>query len=458
MANNYFDFLEQNSSDNPASSTLGNNNEGMVKLTTRADAECQVVCDGDFLFLLPPNQIIKEKAPLGQHILQFISTEYPDVIVEKVVDFPEVGKNYLVMVSDFQSLLADRIKKAAEEEAAAEAKARAEAEEARIKAEAETIVSVEFVSEICGKGTYTGHLKDGKPEGEGKAVFESGAIFEGGFHNGSLHGTGVYRKSDGWLYEGEFKEDNWNGKGKLSAPDGRVWEGEFLNGCLHGKTKLFFSNGDTLEGIWENGDVANKPVVYTWDNGERFECEGYINGLNGQGVHYYPDGRFREEYWENGRKDESSFCFADLGLSVKWADSDVRLEKRDNSSEYEVIGAVYPQRFKMKEDIDLYQIKIDGQLLNINFAKAPYRVPTLDEIKELINKCDWERWGDFIKVKSRVNSNYIEFFLTQGDGWFEEYWSSTRFGDHSNYVLKLSNQSTYSKQLRAFDCAIRLVK
>ena len=151
--NNYFDFLEQNSSDNPASSTLGNNNEGMVNLTTRADAECQVVCDGDFLFLLPPNQIIKEKAPVGQHILQFISTEYPDVVVEKVVDFSEEGKNYLVLVSDFQALLADRIKKTAEEKVAAESKARAEAEEARIKAEAETIVSIEFIAKLEGKGT-----------------------------------------------------------------------------------------------------------------------------------------------------------------------------------------------------------------------------------------------------------------------------------------------------------------
>ena len=317
MANNYFDFLEQNSVESHPES--GNINEEMVNLTVRADAECQVVCDGDFLFLLPPNQIIKEKAPVGQHILQFISTEYPDVVVEKVVDFPEVGKNYLVIVNDLQALLANRIKKAAEEKAEAESKARAEAEEARIKAEAETIVSVEFVSKVDGKGTYTGHLKDGKPEGKGKVVFESGTIYEGDFQNGSIHGTGLYRKSDGWLYEGEFKEDNYNGKGKLTAPDGRVWEGEFLNGWSHGKTKLLFSNGDILEGKWENGNVANKPVVYIWESGERLECKGYSNGLNGRVIHYYLDGRFVEELWKDGHKDEDATCFVDLGLSVMWA-------------------------------------------------------------------------------------------------------------------------------------------
>lgn len=103
MATDYFDFLEQNSSDNPASSTPGSNNEGMVNLTTRADAECQVVCDGDFLFLLNANQIAKEKAPVGQHILQFISIEHPEVTIEKIVDFPDAGKNYLVIVNEFQA-------------------------------------------------------------------------------------------------------------------------------------------------------------------------------------------------------------------------------------------------------------------------------------------------------------------------------------------------------------------
>lgn len=113
MNNDYFDFLNQNAkSEHPANTA--SSNDGYVNLTTRADAECQVVCDGDFLFLLNPNQITKEKAPVGQHILQFISTEYPDLIVEKIVDFPEVGKNYLVMVNEFKRIIEDRVNKETE--------------------------------------------------------------------------------------------------------------------------------------------------------------------------------------------------------------------------------------------------------------------------------------------------------------------------------------------------------
>ena len=76
-----------------------------VNLTLRADAECQVVCDGEFFVLLNANQIVKEKAPVGQHILQFISISRPDIQVEKIVDFPDAGKNYLVLVNELTTLM-----------------------------------------------------------------------------------------------------------------------------------------------------------------------------------------------------------------------------------------------------------------------------------------------------------------------------------------------------------------
>ena len=115
MANNYFDFLEQNAQQDKPSNDAPQN-DGTVNLTVRADADCQVVCDGDFLFLLNANQIVKEKAPVGQHILQFISIDHTDICIEKIVDFPDPGKNYLVIVNEFKSLLTDNAKKQKEEE------------------------------------------------------------------------------------------------------------------------------------------------------------------------------------------------------------------------------------------------------------------------------------------------------------------------------------------------------
>lgn len=105
MSTDYLNFLEQNSSKNesvPADVPASND---FVNLTLRADAECQVLCDGDFFVLLNANQIVKEKGPTGQHILQFISISRPDIQVEKIVDFPDAGKNYLVLVNEFTALM-----------------------------------------------------------------------------------------------------------------------------------------------------------------------------------------------------------------------------------------------------------------------------------------------------------------------------------------------------------------
>ena len=101
MSTEHLNFLEQNSSKDERVSASND----FVNLTLRADAECQVLCDGDFLVLLNANQIVKEKVPTGQHILQFISISRPDMQVEKIVDFPEAGKNYLVLVNELAALM-----------------------------------------------------------------------------------------------------------------------------------------------------------------------------------------------------------------------------------------------------------------------------------------------------------------------------------------------------------------
>ena len=143
MTTDYLNFLEQNSPEKESASSDVPASNNFVNLTLRADAECQVTCDGDFLVLLNPNQITKEKAPAGQHILQFISTTHPDIQVEKIVDFPEAGKNYLVLVNEFSGLMKDIEQKELEQEMIRRQEhARREAELAlaeaeRIKAEAE---------------------------------------------------------------------------------------------------------------------------------------------------------------------------------------------------------------------------------------------------------------------------------------------------------------------------------
>ena len=113
---------------------------GMVNVTVRADADCFLLCDGEYLDIqLEAGKMTKTQVPIGQHLLEFIYTEDANIKVEKVVDFPEAGKSYLVLVQELKAA-ADNV--AAEAKAKEEAKRQAEeakrqAEEAKRQAEEE---------------------------------------------------------------------------------------------------------------------------------------------------------------------------------------------------------------------------------------------------------------------------------------------------------------------------------
>lgn len=80
---------------------------GMASVTLRADADCFLQCDGEYVDVpLKAGQVVKAELPTGQHLLEFISTENSNVKVEKMSDFPEAGKNYLVVVDNLKALLA----------------------------------------------------------------------------------------------------------------------------------------------------------------------------------------------------------------------------------------------------------------------------------------------------------------------------------------------------------------
>ena len=69
--------------------------------------------------------------------------------------------------------------------------------------------------------TYTGERNaEGKPHGQGKKVYVSGNVYEGGWAAGKKEGRGTYRYADGNEYEGEYKGGKKEGRGILLHPDG----------------------------------------------------------------------------------------------------------------------------------------------------------------------------------------------------------------------------------------------
>lgn len=101
-----FSFL-QNAAPRQQEQSEQKPDSGLAHVTVRVDADCFMQCDGEYLDItLKAGQVCKTELPTGQHLLEFLSTENPNVKIEKMVDFPESGKNYLVVITELKAAVA----------------------------------------------------------------------------------------------------------------------------------------------------------------------------------------------------------------------------------------------------------------------------------------------------------------------------------------------------------------
>lgn len=82
---------------------------GMANVTIRVDADSLLQCDGEFIDSLKAGMMFKTQLPIGQHLLEFLSDENPNIKVEKIVEWPESDKNYLVIVNELKAKIAPPI-------------------------------------------------------------------------------------------------------------------------------------------------------------------------------------------------------------------------------------------------------------------------------------------------------------------------------------------------------------
>lgn len=104
---------------------------------------------------------------------------------------------------------------------------------------------------------YTGDLVNGKPHGQGVAIYEDGAKYVGGFANGRKSGKGTQTWPSGSKYTGDWADDYQNGQGVNVFPSGARYEGGVRHAKMHGYGRYYDKYGNLN---YEGRYVDNEPV------------------------------------------------------------------------------------------------------------------------------------------------------------------------------------------------------
>ena len=313
-----------------------------ANVTIRVDADSLLLCDGEYIDQpFKAGALTKIQIPIGQHLLEFLYTEDPDIKIEKEVDFPESGKSYLVLIKGLKDLVdaaAEEVKRKAEEEARVKAEAEAKRiaeEEARKKAEEEAEAEAKRKAEIkkivdLAEDYYRG--LNGKSKDNEKAVANYLIAAEAG----NAYSQYVL----GWCYE--------KGQGvKQSTQEAEKW---YRKADAQGESKAT----ERLKILEEE---------------KRKEKSGTINGYD----------------------------YVDLGLpsGLKWATCNVGADSPEKYGNLYAWGEVNTKSECTSENCktdekDMNDISGDSTY-DVARAKwgSSWRMPTEDELSELFYRCTW---------------------------------------------------------------------
>src|SRR6185295_13996700 len=136
--------------------------------------------------------------------------------------------------------------------------------------------------------TYTGEIKDGKPNGMGVAKYNSGnAIrYVGSFLNGMYNGRGTMFFKDGVFLTGEWKNGKVNGRGSFLSETGILYIGEFVNGIKQGKGILFYKDNGMIMGNFSNDKLSGRGIQIFADGSIVSDVNYKDDKRNGMGYQY----------------------------------------------------------------------------------------------------------------------------------------------------------------------------
>jgi hypothetical protein len=154
---------------------------------------------------------------------------------------------------------------------------------------AQTVKKIENIKDGWNVSVnYTGEVKDGKPNGMGVATYKSGnAIrYVGSFVNGMYNGKGTMFFKDGIFLTGEWKNGKLNGKGSFLSESGVLYIGDFINGVKEGKGILFYKDNGMIMGSFSNDKLNGRGFQIFSDGSVISDVTYRDDKRNGMGFQY----------------------------------------------------------------------------------------------------------------------------------------------------------------------------
>jgi hypothetical protein len=106
---------------------------------------------------------------------------------------------------------------------------------------------------------YVGEVREGRANGYGVGVWNTGSTYDGDWEDNLRHGRGVFRWKDGEVYDGDFLRDMRTGRGTYVFTTGERWEGEWLDDMRHGEGVLFDARGRVrVRGRWQKDRLVEE--------------------------------------------------------------------------------------------------------------------------------------------------------------------------------------------------------
>ena len=132
------------------------------------------------------------------------------------------------------------------------------------------------------RGTYSGELQGGEPEGDGILEMHNGDVYSGEFRAGFFNGASLYIWADGSRYSGSFSNGLINGEGTYTPVDGPAVSGVWEEGRLVRSASAGTAYGteattyfEVKDSPWETYDGIVTGDFYAWLDEEQSAFESW---------------------------------------------------------------------------------------------------------------------------------------------------------------------------------------